>query len=230
VTGVRSSILPGPPGGQYVVENGDRDAIVGSDYLIQSGAAIGAVAAAIDNLTLSAAASALVQGSLSATLDNLALSAVASAAVSASLDATIDDLTLDATGEVIVSGSLAATIEDLTLDAAGDVIVDGVLDTTIDDVILDAAAIVSGGSQPAPPPRRGGGLVWPLWFQEYVRRIEGEREIAREHLIEEQRVEGDFVATLWLPVVHGAGETFPPVDPEEEDLITTLAAQWLMAA
>src|SRR5260370_31294180 len=96
----RSAISTGFPGPNYVVELGNRDAILPGAYEIEQGALSATSSAAIGNLTLSATAAAVDNATLSRTIAALTLAATATGTVSASLSATLADLRLSATATV----------------------------------------------------------------------------------------------------------------------------------
>jgi hypothetical protein len=98
---VRSSITPGFPGANFVIELGQRDSILPGTFLAEAGQAVAVVTGQIDNLTLAATGQVIVVAASSPTIGNLSLAAVADVAITASLTKTIDPITSDATGLVI---------------------------------------------------------------------------------------------------------------------------------
>jgi hypothetical protein len=238
-----SAITTGFPGPNFVVELGNRDAILPGTFEIEQGARWAVSSKSIRNLTLSAAAAALdsatlsqtiaaltlsaaggttVSASLSATLADLTLSAAANVVDDLSLSGTIADLTLSATVAVTDSASLAATIDPLTLTATAAVIVSASVDATLGDVILSATA--DGAAA------RSRDGIYPWWWRAYCDRIYAERRAEekarceRERWLAENAVEGDGYATAPAPVAQGAAEHVLP--PEDE--IAALTAVWIL--
>jgi hypothetical protein len=240
----RSAINTGFPGPNYVVELGNRDAILPGTYEIEQGArsvtssqsignlTLAATAAVIDNatlsqtiaaLTLAAAGGTTVSASLSTTLGDVTLAAIANVVDGLVLAATIDPITLAATVEIIDGLVLAATIDPITLVATVDVVDTIVLDATIGAISL--AATATGGAA------RSRDGVFPWWWRQYVARHEAERALAEEKARRDRElwradhaVEGDVYAVASAPIAHGEGEHVPPL----EDEIAALSAIWLL--
>jgi hypothetical protein len=102
---IRASIAPGFPGGNFVVELGQRASILPGQYLVEAGHAIVTIATGqIDALTLAATGQVIVAGASSPTIASPSLSAIGNIAVSATLSQTIDPITASATALVIRAG------------------------------------------------------------------------------------------------------------------------------
>lgn len=111
------------------------------DFLSGSATVNGTIAATLDALTLSAAATAPVAGTIAATFDALTLSVAATAPVKATIAATLDALQFAATAHDPVAATVAVSLDALTLSSAAVAPVKGTIAATLDALVLDASAV-----------------------------------------------------------------------------------------
>jgi hypothetical protein len=75
-----------------------------------------------------------VSGTLAAALDDITVSATAKTVHNGTLAAALDDITVSATGVIQHTGELSATLEDILISAAGDDSHAGYIAVTLDDI------------------------------------------------------------------------------------------------